>query len=159
MRTPLTGRRVFALLIGFFAVVTAVNAVMIWLALGSFPGISSPRAFREGVEWNRTLEAKDAQAALGWQVDVELLGEGRRRTVVAQFRDAAGDALSGMAVTARLIRPVAQGHDVTVSLAERVRGEYAADVDLPFAGNWRLAVDAAEGDRPVWRMERSLWLK
>ncbi|MGE4217930.1 MAG: FixH family protein [Alphaproteobacteria bacterium] len=159
MRTPLTGRRVLALLVGFFGAVTAVNAVMIWLALDSFPGVSSPNAFREGLDWNRHLAAKDEQIGLGWQVDVDLRGEGARRTVVARFRDGAGAGLSGMEVTARLIRPVAQGHDATVSLAERVPGEYAAEVETPLTGHWRLTVEAVQAGEPVWRMERDLWLK
>lgn len=156
---PLTGRRVLAIILGFFATVFAVNIVMVWLAVDSFPGLVSRDAYREGLAWNRTLDAKRAQDRLGWRVAVGLTGTGLARSVAAEFRDRAGVPLSGMAVTARLIRPVVQGHDLTLTLTETAPGRYTAPVALPFAGNWRLAVEAGSGKETVWRMERSLWLE
>ena len=79
----LTGRQVLWILVAAFGVVFAVNGMMAWLAEKSFPGLVSNDAYREGLEYNRTIAARQAQAALGWQADVEVTGSGDRRLVTA----------------------------------------------------------------------------
>jgi nitrogen fixation protein FixH len=157
----LTGRNVLHLVVGFFAVVGTANAAMIWLAQDTFPGLVNPNAYRDGLAYNQVLAAHAAQAALGWRVDVDLDGEGPDRTVMAKFRDSLGSPIAGLDVTATLIRPVVEGRDVRVALAERIPGIYRGAVTVAVPGNWRLAVVARRPAAPQaeWRMERELWLK
>jgi len=154
---PIAGRHVLALVVAFFATVSAVNAVMIWLALQSFPGMVNGDAYREGLEYNRTLEAREAQRALGWQVAVDVTGDGRARRIEATFADRSGAPLGGLAVTANLVRPVARGIDRTVALREAGPGVYRAEAEFPVPGHWRLELEARR-EAASWRMERELWL-
>ena len=57
--------------VAFFGVVLAVNAVMIWVAFVTWPGLETTSAYQKGLAYNRTLAASQAQEALGWRVDVE----------------------------------------------------------------------------------------
>jgi nitrogen fixation protein FixH len=158
-KRPITGRHVLAILVGFFAVVIAANGVMAWLAIDSFPGLVSADPYREGLAWNRTLAERKVQAALGWQVTVDVSGSGATQAVTARFRDRSGVPLSGLAVNARLVRTVAQGEDRSARLEETSPGLYRAGVNLPLAGKWRLELDARQRDGTRWRMERELWRK
>lgn len=155
----LTGRHVLWILIAGFGLVFAVNGVMAWFALDTFPGLVSNDAYREGLEYNRTLDAKAAQIRLGWKVDVEVTGTGDRRTVAARFHDRHGRPLSGMRVNAAMVWPVATGRDRRFALAENAPGDYRAAVTLPSLGNWRLTLEAQRRDGTQWQMERKLWLK
>lgn len=160
----LTGRQVLWILIASFGFIFAVNGTMAWLAEKSFPGLVSNDAYREGLEYNKTLAARAAQSALGWRADVTVTGAGTTRTVTASLRDRDGHPLDGMAVTARLVRPVVAGFDRKLALAEGAPGVYRTEAVLPALGNWRLEIDAT---RPAfrarkaerWHMERELWLR
>jgi nitrogen fixation protein FixH len=149
---------VLALVLGFFAAVMAVNAVMVWLALGSFPGMVSVDPYREGLAYNHTLETRERQRALGWQVAVEAAQQGNPRLIEARFLDRAGVPLRALEVTARMIRPVARGADRIIALREVAPGLYRAEDDVPSLGHWRLEIDA-HGGTQSWHMERELWLK
>ena len=48
------------------------NGAMIWLAFATWTGLETEGAYQKGLAYNRTLEEAEAQAALGWQVDLEL---------------------------------------------------------------------------------------
>jgi nitrogen fixation protein FixH len=157
----LTGRHVLLLVVGFFATVLAVNGVMVWLALGSFPGMVSDNAYREGLAYNHVLEAREAQRALGWRVAIEFTGTAPTR-IEASFADRDGHPISGLRATALLRRPVARGNDRTVEMREVAAGIYRAEMALPLPGNWQLELEARDrgaDEAPVWRMERELWLK
>lgn len=154
------GRHVLAILIGFFLVVATVNGIMVWMAESSFPGLVTANPYEKGLDYNDRLAARQAQAKLGWQVDVGLNGADMAHRLEARFRDAAGAPLTGMNVRARLIRPVVAGSDFEVALKELDAGLYSASVQFPNRGDWHLVVEARQtGDVPVWRMERELWLK
>ena len=154
----LNGRHVLALVVGFFVAIMAVNAVMVWYALKSFPGMVSADAYREGLAYNRTIEAREAQRALGWQVAVDVSARAGMHRIEARFADRTGTALRGLDVTARIVRPVARGADRAIVLRETSPGEYIADADLPTRGHWHLELEAHGGSQ-TWRMERDLWLK
>ena len=155
----LTGWHVLWILIGGFAIVFAVNGVMAWYAIETFPGLVSNDAYREGLEYNRTLDAMAEQEKLGWRVDVELAGAGTKRAVTARFRDRDGHPISGLTVNATMVWPVVSGNDRRAALDETAPGDYRAAIALPSLGNWRLDVEAVRRDGTHWRMERSLWLR
>ncbi|QNT70627.1 FixH family protein [Defluviicoccus vanus] len=136
-------------------VVIAVNAVMITLALETFPGLDTEDAYRKGLKYNQTIAAAEAQDARGWQMAVAVAphpGEqtsaagGRQADVVATFTDRDGYPLSGLTVEAYLLRPTNSGHDASAALDEQVGGHYAAMVTLPLPGQWDVRVHARRGD-------------
>ena len=55
------GRYIPWLFVGGFAIVIAVNAVMIWFAVGSFSGLYSDRAREVGLHYNRRAQLRARQ--------------------------------------------------------------------------------------------------
>jgi len=154
----LTGRAVLAMLLAFFGVVAAVNAVFILLALQSFSGVSAEGAYQRGLAWNRELAAADAQRSRNWSVQVEAVRAGdvvRLRVVVA---DAMDRPLDGLALRAALRRPASRGHDVAVELGAAGRGSYAAEAALPMRGQWDLRLEVERADGAAHVLEKRLWL-
>lgn len=134
--------------------VIAVNAVMITLALDTFPGLATKDAYRQGIAYNQTIAAADAQAARGWQLNVAVqpavdhasAGTPRTAAVTATFTDRDGQPIGGLQVEAYLVRPTIEGNDVTAELDELGSGRYAATVTVPLAGQWDVRIHARRGD-------------
>jgi nitrogen fixation protein FixH len=105
-------------------------------------------AYRNGIAYNRALEAARAQEALGWQVSLRFVPSaplaGRLEAILI---DRHGAPLDDAVVTARLVRPVGEGHDREVTLQAEGGGRYAVRIELPLAGQWeaRLAASAPAG--------------
>jgi len=131
-------------------IVVAVNGVMTWFAVTTFPGLTNDQAYEYGRTYNRVLAEADRQAALGWRVEVvvEPRGEGGgtgRLVVTAQ--DRSGAPLDLLAVEGLLRRTVEPLPDVPVALRPAGGGRYVADLVLPRPGQWeaRLALRGRGG--------------
>ena len=122
--------------VGGFAIVFAANAIMVTFAMSSWTGLDTQDAYRKGLAYNRTLEAERRQAALGWQ-GAAVWRDGR---LTVEMTDGRGDPLTAATMRADFIRPTAEGHDVSVDLAEVGGGRYAAPVTLPLDGLWDVRV-------------------
>lgn len=155
----LTGRHVLWALLGFFALVSAVNAAMVWLALDSFPGRTSDDPYREGLAYNRVLETRAAQRALGWRAEVRFeAAPGGGALLSASFRDRDGRPLAGLAVRGTLSRPATAGFDRPVRLAETGAGLYTARLSALNGKGWWLLALEARGGGAVHGGEYRLWL-
>lgn len=136
--------------VGFFAVVAAVQAVMIWLAIESFSGLGTDSPYERGLGYNRTLAAEAAQVALGWQVGLVWEagttasdpGAGR---LTLELADKSGAPLGDATAHAILHRPVGPELRVEARLIEETPGRYAAMLILPAAGNWDVDLDLLAG--------------
>jgi nitrogen fixation protein FixH len=158
------------LFVAAFAVVIAVNGVMVKLAIDSFSGLDTEHPYERGLGYNDTLAAARAQDALGWQVAYDAVPagdatpDGHPISVEARFLDRDGNALTGLAVRALLQRPAVEGHDVELPLAERGGGRYVARTDLPLPGQWDFRIVAtvaprADGsDGASWQASRRILL-
>ena len=134
-------------IVGFFGVVIAVNAVMLWFALGTFNGLSYKEAYDRGVHYNETLAEAEAQHALGWQVTLDSANLGARQAeIVLELKDRTGAAITSAGVEGALVRPVQEGNDFAVSLTHRGGGRYAATVEAPLAGQWDLDLVVVAGE-------------
>jgi len=125
------GVHVLFMLLGFFAMIIAVNAVFITMAVRSHPGEQVRNSYVLGLEYNKELARQEAQRALGWTLQAGLADDGV--TFLVQLQDAAGGALSGMDVAVRLHVAGARDENEKVWLVERAPGEYAmaAGVEAP----------------------------
>lgn len=150
----LTGRRVMIWTVAFFAVVCAVNGVLVYLALGTFNGEAAAGAYRSGTEYNRQLAAVAAQKELRWAVaaDFDATAAGSVR-VNATYRDAEGHPLDGLHVVAEVRRPASRGHDFVQELIARGDGRYGATVAMPLAGQWQVRLRAARSDGPPYLLD------
>ena len=158
------GKHVLMAMLAFFGTIIVVNLIFVYFALNTWTGITTENAYQEGLQYNETLAARDAQRSLGWQAEVAttLLADGSEQLTV-DLRDQQGRSLSGLSVSGALRRPTHEGFDQTVVLAEEVEGRYITPLSLPLRGNWDLsltAVPTAGGaDTPVFEMKTRLWLK
>lgn len=136
-------------------VVVAVNVVMITLALDTFPGLETNDAYRQGIAYNQTIAAAEAQAARGWHLNLAVepqvaAGEPgkaeRTAAVTATFTDRDGQPIGGLQVETYFVRPTIAGSDVTAELDELGNGRYAATVAVPLPGQWDVRIHARRGD-------------
>lgn len=130
--------------VAMFTVVVLVNGVMVWVAATTWTGLETREHYRKGLDYNAALAAERAQAERGWQVAVEAVPANLDLALRLRvgLRDRDGRALDGAEVTALLIRPTSDGHDVAVALGPVGPGTYAAEAAVPLAGQWDLRIEA-----------------
>ncbi len=142
----LTGWHVLAALLGFFALVVAANAVFLTVAVRTFPGERVEKSYLQGLTYNETLRAREAQAALGWrasltEADRDDAGAAR---LTLTFTDVQGRGLNGLTVSGAFGRPAAEVDDRVATFASIGGGAYQAVLPDVAAGAWRLEA-VAEG--------------
>ena len=139
---PFTGRKFLITILAFFGVILAANLTMAWFAVRDFRGVVVDSGYVASQHFNADEAALAEMRARGWALSVEAPG-GRPLLSVA---DAAGDPVSGLAVTATALRPLDQHDDQSLTMVETAPGLYAAQEALK-PGRWKLAL-AAEGAGP-----------
>jgi nitrogen fixation protein FixH len=139
---PRSGRWIPWAFVAGFALVIAVNAALIWFAVGSFSGLSEAHPYQAGLAHNRTLEAARAQEALGWQADlaVEPARTPGEVHVSVALRDRDGRPVAAESVTAEFVRPAIKGHDRVAALSAQGSGRYEATVPLGLQGQWEVRI-------------------
>lgn len=145
---PLNGYHVFGAFAAFFAVVIAVNLVMVYLALDSWSGLSTDHPYERGLRYNKTLEAMEQRDALGWQENLTFApvsagaGDAHLGRITLELRDREGALLEGLIVEGQIRRPTNEGFDRPVTLQAIGAGRYSAEVGFPLKGNWLLRLNA-----------------
>lgn len=144
-----TGRMVLLCLLGFFAIVFAVNGVMIHEALSTFGGVETESAYQAGRKYEGDVAMARAQDARRWRVDanVEPMPDGTTRLDIVA-RDAAGQPLAGLDAAAQFERPTDSRLDRRVTVIESSTGRFRGSAeDLP-SGQWDLVIELfRHGDR------------
>lgn len=159
IRKPLTGRHVLYAMVGFFAVIMAVNAVFLYFAVRSHPGLTTEDAYRKGLSYNDTIERAADQRRLGWRPKFVVAPQGDGpRVMTLTILDAKSHPVLGLVIAARFRRPVDDDADLTVTFSERAPGVYVGQADLP-NGSWNARVTARRGGKSLYRLDRKLWLK
>lgn len=144
--------------VAFFGVVLAANAVMIVLAITTWPGLQTQQAYQRGLAHDEALDAAAAQAALGWQVAFAFEQTGARTGALRlDLADRFGHTLRDAEVQAALVRPTHGGHDLVVAVPHHYGGRYLHDVALPLAGQWEARVHIVAQDRE-YRLRERIWL-
>ncbi|MGE4079612.1 MAG: FixH family protein [Reyranella sp.] len=131
-------RHVPWLFVGGFAVVVGVNAIMVWLAIGSFSGLYTPQPRQRSLHYNEIIARQADRDALGWRLETSWHAPENRLEIAVV--DARGRPLGNARLHAELVRPVEKRAPVAVDLVAVDGGRYAATVTLPARGNWDLDV-------------------
>lgn len=159
METRLTGKHVLFILLGFFAVISAVNSVFIYKAISTGPGEEKGASYEAGLRYNATLAEQRAQAALGWRHESAVRQGSRLRVSI---KSADGAAVAGLALAGYLGRPAEGGDDRALAFKEVDAGVYEADLKGAGAGKWVLAFSAEKArpgsDPAIYRVKERLWL-
>jgi nitrogen fixation protein FixH len=149
-----TGRTVLFWLLIAFGVITAVNVVLIVLALRTFTGETVPKSYATGLDFNRKLEAVAAQRERGWRVEGSVGAESKGLIEIRlKYHDTAGLPLSALDVTALISRPTAEGNDFEQSLTHQGEGVYTASASVLLPGQWHVRVRAREGAAEMYVLD------
>jgi nitrogen fixation protein FixH len=140
---PLRSRHIPWLFVAGFALVVAVNATMIWLAVGSFSGLYTAKPRDRGLHYNAVVEAQKSRDALGWRIDTQWSPESNRLEIAAF--DAAGQPLAGARILVELVRPVEKHRPLAVAMVAVDGGRFAGHVELPARGNWDVDIVVEHG--------------
>lgn len=153
-----TGKHVLLWMVGFFAVIIAVNGTMAALAISTFNGLTKETAYVDGLAYNKTLAAIDAQQALGWTVDTTIDRPGDRQVgLTMSYKDSGSTPINRLNVRAEFVRPVSEGSDFTVPLAASGDGLYQVTTEVPLPGQWSINIVASrEGQAPYIVTHRSV---
>jgi nitrogen fixation protein FixH len=139
---------VLAMLVSFFVVVASVNGYMIRAAVSTFPGTEVKNSYVASQAYNGEIAAMRAQAERGWKVDVTLRRQGAGAVLDLDVRDAAGQPVRGLALTARLAHPVDSRIDHAGTVEEAVPGRYQARFTDVHRGAWVAVIEAGRnGER------------
>ncbi|HET6196312.1 MAG TPA: FixH family protein [Acetobacteraceae bacterium] len=133
------------LFVAGFAIVIAVNGIMMWLAIGSFSGLYSDHARERGVHYNQIVAEQKSRDALGWTVVPSWQAEGG--VLGLKVSDAAGKPLAGAVATIELVRPAERRAPLDVALNDLGDGRFAGHVVLPERGNWDADIVIEAGGR------------
>lgn len=124
--------------VGLFGVVIAVNAAMIWFAIDSWTGLEREDAYRFGLDYNETLEARAAQKELGWKIRFALDPETGALTLGVHDKD--DRLLDADQATAFLRRPSDAADDFEQALEKVAKGVFSGAIAWPKAGAWDMRI-------------------
>ena len=134
----ITGRQVFAVTAGAFAIIIGVNMVLAWKAVATFPGLEVKNSYVASQSFDAD---RAAQLALGWAVALKS-EDGR---LVLSFRDANGRPVAPKITAATLGRATHVNDDRTPVFVFD-GADFVADAELaPGYWNLRLKAEAADG--------------
>lgn len=151
-RRGLTGWHVLATVVGFFAIVVAVDVTFAVSAYRTFPGEVSRTPYEDGVAYNKKLAQLAAQSKLGWTPVATVASDG---AVAIEVRDKAGLPVTGLSVAGRLERPATETGRIVLNFKEAEPGVYRARPGR-LAGVWDLTVDLTDAQRRLFEAERRL---
>lgn len=155
---PITGRHVLIAIVAFFTLIIGVNIVFITLATGSFTGEDVPKAYLQGIDYNRTLEARAVQESQGWTAALEAMrDESGTVTVTLDLKNKAGAPLDGIDLTGTLRRPTQAALDQPLSFTASGDGQYTAQVTQAEPGAWEVIVVTGK-DAPPFEARSRVWL-
>ncbi len=146
---PLTGTKVFLMLVAFFGVVIGVNVTMMKLAIATLPGTDVDSPYAAGLTYDREISAAREQAARKWQVTahIERRADGGAALQV-EARDAGGRPVTGLKFGGRLERPTDKRADLALELTEAGIGVYRGNAASVAPGQWDLVIEGdARGER------------
>lgn len=133
----LTGRMVLAITVTAFGIIIAVNVVMAWFAVETFPGLEVRNSYVASQGFNQRLAD---QRRLGWQTDAEMRGG----TLTVWITGADGAPAQVASISGILGRPTTEREDMSPEFSYR-DGAFVAPVDVDY-GNWDLRLTAIAPD-------------
>lgn len=135
MTKEITGRHVAMILIGFFAVVIAVNLLMARLAVSTFGGALAENGYVASQDYNKWIAESAAQDKLGWAMTAKV--EGGHLLI-----DAKGPAAPTLDVVAQ--HPLGLVDDLKVAMVLVGPGQFRSVKPMP-EGRWKLHVIMSQG--------------
>lgn len=148
----ITGKHVLFFTVSAFAVIIAVNVLMAWKAVSTFPGLEVKNSY---VASQRFDADRSAQQALDWGLVPEYDAAAKQLRLI--FTDKDGLPVAVKALTVLVGRPTSAGEDSQPDFV-REAGAYLAHADLA-PGKWMMHVEAEAVDGTMFRQRLDLFVK
>ncbi|MEI6097305.1 MAG: FixH family protein [Alphaproteobacteria bacterium] len=148
---PLTGWHLLAMFIAFFGVIIAVNGLLVWKAVSTFPGLDVENGYVASQSFDREMAA---QKALNWTLKPTYDASANQMQLA--FTDAAGRPATLADLTVLIGRTTEAVDDQTPTFTLQ-NGVYVAPVVLPM-GKWMMAVQAHAADGTLFHQRIDLYV-
>jgi nitrogen fixation protein FixH len=146
-------------LVGFFAVVAAVNAVMMTVAIRTFSGVETANSYQAGVTFAREEAAANAQEARHWRVNAALKPmAGAPTQIELAANDAANRPLAGLEAQTTLVHPNDRRRDHPVEMRADGPGRFRGTL-APLPGQWDLVIELSRGGERLFRSRERIILR
>lgn len=154
-----TGRFVLIVIVSFFAVTIGVNAVFIYLATSTHPGVETAHAYNRSQEYNQVLAQRALQRQRGWTAAIDAASRADGADVSVIMRDANDNPVSGLTIVGvvRRLRTDQFRHDLAFEEIEA--GRYVASVALLGEGAWRVDMQTAFFDGAPFEATREVFIE
>lgn len=148
----ITGRKVFFITTGAFGVIIAVNLVMAWQAISTFPGLEVENSYVA----SQTFDAdKAAQLALGWTLAADYDESGK--VLHLTFTGADGRP-ADVATLGVLVGRTTEKQEDRNPQFNQAAGRFTAPLDLR-PGKWMMHVEATARDGTPFRQRIDLYVE
>ncbi len=156
MDWKLNGKHILAGLIGFFAIIFAVNGAFIYYALESWTGLDIDNSFVHGLSFE-----EDIQEAHEWKVEIdpEDLGNDKASlSVIIERVD--GKSATPYSIDAEIRRPAVTGYDQDIELRQIGPRHYVGEIQVAGPGQWQIRVRGRDQSKAVlFRADKVMFLK
>jgi len=128
--------------------VLTVNFFMVSMAIVTNPGLVNNNPYKHGVNYDQIMEARKAQALLGWQLQMpwSQVKEGESVRLTLRAQDAAGSPIVADLVEMYAYRPSDIKEDFMMRFQPTAeQGVYQADVTFSKRGKWDWIVEVQRG--------------
>ena len=148
----ITGKHVLVFTVSAFAVIIAVNALMAYKAISTFPGLEVKNSYVA----SQTFDAeRAAQEALGWKMVPEY--DPAAKEMRLTFTDSAGMPVTVAGLSVLIGRTTSSAQDSRPDFV-REAGVYVGKADLGM-GKWMMQVEARAEDGTLFRQRIDLSVK
>jgi len=158
MNSQLTGRMVLVCLLGFFAVVAGVNAIMMTAAISTFGGVETVNAYQAGLAFEREIAAADAQNGLHWRVQARVASASGATFIDLTVADAQGRPVPDLSATGRLTHPADARADHLVVFGQTAPGRFRGETDAA-PGQWILEIGLSRHGQRLFRSRNRVYLR
>jgi nitrogen fixation protein FixH len=148
---PLTGRKVFLMLLAFFSIVIGVNMTMMKLAMLTLSGTEVDSAYSASLAYEKEIAAAHDQNARNWKIDAHIVRSADGgATLQVEARDNSGKPMSGLKFQGRFERPTDRRADQPIALAETGIGIYRGSAAVIAPGQWDLVIEGGPAGRRMF---------
>lgn len=147
---PLTGRKVFAIFAGAFAIIISVNLFMAYSAIGTFPGLEVSNSYVASQSFDAD---RKAQEALGWDVAATFEGTD---AVALTILDPGGQPARVEAIEGSIGRATQRTDDQILTFTRDARGVHVAPINPLDPGKWELRFVATATNEATFRQRIEL---
>lgn len=150
---PFTGWHMLALALTFFGVIIAVNVVMAWKAIATFPGLEVQSGYDESQSFDKT---KAAQIALGWTLVPSY--DKAADQLRLDFTDRDGKPVVLRDLDVLVGRPTETSEDLHPTMTIAPDGAYVSAESLRI-GKWMLQITAHAQDGTLYQARSFFYVR